>query len=96
MAEYKANRDTDANIAGGIASGGAVSVLINGLKAGIPNMSVSSHAPCPFPVIHCAAKTVSTCESVLYEGKKALRTSADSDDCSHPRADGSDDVLIGT
>ena len=42
---WKAQRDKDPNSAGGIARGGAESVLINGRKAGIPQMDVTPHAP---------------------------------------------------
>jgi hypothetical protein len=92
---YKAQREYDPNTAGGIATNGAKSVLINGLPAGIPDMSVSPHAPCPIPGTHCNALTVSTCKSVIIEGKPALRTDVDIDTCGHPRSVGSPDVVIG-
>ena len=93
---WKAQRDKDPNSAGGIARGGAESVLINGRTAGIPQMDVTPHAPCFVPdPPHCAAKTVSTCKSVIIEGKPALRTKIDKDTCGHPRAVGSEDVIIG-
>ncbi len=93
---WKAQRDKDPNSAGGIAQGGAESVLINGRKAGIPQMDVTPHSPCWVPVpSHCSAKTVSTCKSVIIEGKSALRTKIDKDTCGHPRAVGSEDVIIG-
>lgn len=95
MASYKAQREGDPNTAGGIALGGAISVLINGRPAGIPDMTVTPHAPCPTVSVHCSAKTVSTCQSVLIEGRPALRTDIDKDTCAHPRAMGSEDVLIG-
>ena len=93
---WKAQRDKDPNSAGGIARGGAESVLINGRKAGIPQMDVTPHFPCWVPqTAHCSAKTVSTCKSVIIEGKPALRTKVDYDTCGHPRAVGSEDVIIG-
>jgi hypothetical protein len=93
---WKAQRDKDPNSAGGIAQGGAESVLINGRKAGIPEMDVTPHSPCWVPVpSHCSAKTVSKCKSVIIEGKPALRTKIDKDTCGHPRAVGSEDVIIG-
>ena len=96
MASYKAQREGDPNTAGGIALNGAKSVLINGRPAGVPDMTVTPHSPCEVPVPpHCNAKTVSTCQSVLIEGKPALRTDVDKDTCNHPRAMGSEDVLIG-
>lgn len=95
MASYKAQREGDPNTAGGIAIGGAVSVLINGRPAGVNNMTVTPHPSCPTIPSHCSAKTVSTCQSVLIEGLKALRTDVDKDTCAHPRAMGSVDVLIG-
>jgi len=96
MSGWKAQREKDPNTAGGIATGGAKSVLINGRKAGVPDMSVTPHAPCPNPGSHCSALTVSTCESVIIEGKPALRTDVDIDTCGHPRAVGSPDVIVGS
>lgn len=96
MASYKAQREGDPNTAGGIVQGGAESVLINGRKAGVPDLKVTQHPPCQVPVPpHCKAITVSDCKSVLIEGKPALRTDVDKDTCLHPRAMGSIDVLIG-
>jgi len=97
MSGWKAQREKDPNTAGGIATGGAKSVLINGREAGVPNMTVTPHSPCELPSPpHCNAVTVSTCKSVIIEGKPALRTDVDIDTCGHPRAVGSPDVIVGS
>jgi hypothetical protein len=95
MADHRAQRFGDPNVAGGVMLGGARSVLTNNRLAGIPGMPVTPHFPCPKKKIHCAAITVSTCRSVRIENKPALRTDVDRDTCAHKRAGGSFDVYIG-
>lgn len=90
-------RQGDANAAGGVAQGGASSVLVNGRPVMIPGMSVTPHPCCGrrgCPPIHCSATTAGGSSSVLVEGKPVILT-GDADTCGHVRAGGSTDVLVG-
>lgn len=89
-------RQGDVNSAGGVAMGGASSVLVNGRPIMVTGMSVSPHPCCGrkgCPPIHCSATTVGT-GSVLAEGKAIVLT-GDVDTCGHARVGGSADVSIG-
>lgn len=90
-------RISDANSAGGVATGpGAPSVIINGRKACTNGASVTPH-PC-WPKAGCAphasAKTANGNTSVLAEGI-AMNAKGNSDTCGHGRATCSADVIIG-
>jgi uncharacterized Zn-binding protein involved in type VI secretion len=92
----KAQRQGDPNVAGGLATKGENSVLINGRPAAIPNGKVTPHPPCsPRNPIHCVAVTRGGSRSVFVNGKPLL-TSGDSDTCAHGRSSsGSADVRVG-
>lgn len=90
-------RQGDANTAGGVAQGGASSVLVNGRPIMVTGQSVSPHPCCGqkrCPPIHCSATTQGGSSTVLAEGKPVVFT-GDVDTCGHARAGGSADVLVG-
>jgi uncharacterized Zn-binding protein involved in type VI secretion len=90
-------RQGDANSAGGVAQGGASSVLVNGRPIMVPGMSVTPHPPCgqkKAPPIHCNATTSGGSGTVKAEGKPVIMT-GDVDTCGHARSGGSSDVTIG-
>lgn len=90
-------RQGDANTAGGIAQGGAPSVLVNGRPIMVTGMSVTPHPCCGrkgCPPIHCHATTKGGSSSVMAEGKPVIFT-GDIDTCGHARAGGSTDVMVG-
>lgn len=84
----------DANNQGGVISGGAASVRIEGRPASLTGDAVSAHFCCGrrgCPPVHCSAKTVGGSETVRAEGKPLVRT-GDPDTCGHPRAGGAASV----
>lgn len=90
-------RQGDVNTAGGVAQGGASSVLVNGRPIMIPGMSVTPHPCCGqkrCPPIHCHATTAGGTSSVMAEGKPVILT-GDIDTCGHARAGGSSDITVG-
>jgi uncharacterized Zn-binding protein involved in type VI secretion len=92
----KAQRQGDANQAGGLIRSGEKSVLINGRPAAVPSTSVTPHPPCgPRNPIHCVATTKGGSKTVKVNGKPLL-TSSDSDTCAHGRTtSGSANVRVG-
>jgi len=89
-------RQGDVNSAGGVAKGGAPSVLVNGRPIMVTGMAVTSHTCCGrkgCPPIHCHATTKGS-GSVMAEGKAIVLT-GDIDSCGHARVGGSSDVSIG-
>ena len=92
----KAQRQGDANQAGGLIRSGEKSVLINGRPAAVPQTSVTPHPPCnPRNRIHCVAVTRGGSKSV-FVNKKPLLTSSNSDTCGHGRSSsGSANVRVG-
>lgn len=90
-------RRGDANTAGGVAQGGASSVLVNGRPIMVPGQSVTPHPCCGrkgCPRIHCHATTAGGSGTVFAEGKPVIFT-GNADTCGHPRAGGSGDVIVG-
>jgi len=90
-------RQGDVNSAGGVAQGGAPSVLVNGRPIMVTGMSVTPHPCCGqkrCPPIHCNATTRGSSNSVMAEGKIIVLT-GDIDTCGHARVGGSSDVSIG-
>ena len=92
---FPAQRLGDVNSAGGANTLGAISVMINGVPAGMPGGMVTPHPPCPTVPSHCSANTVSSCTSVILEFRPMLRTDIDFDTCAHPRTGGALDVFVG-
>lgn len=92
-----AQRQGDANGAGGVAQGGAATVFVNGRPLMTSGQSVTPHPCCGrkgCPPIHCSATTTGGSGTVFAEGKPVIRT-GDADACGHARAGGSGDVLVG-
>ena len=89
-------RKGDVNSAGGVATQGAATVLVNGRGVVPPGSSVTPHPCCGAPgcAIHCAAVTTGGSSTVFAEGKPII-LKGDSDSCGHSRAQGSPDVFIG-
>jgi uncharacterized Zn-binding protein involved in type VI secretion len=87
--------DGDTNSAGGVVSGGAASVRVNGKSVTLEGNPVSSHAPWgkPHPP-HQAATTTGGSGSVRAGGIGIVTTGC-ADTCGHPRVGGSSDVRIG-
>jgi len=87
------HRIGDPNDAGGVIINPlTVSVFANGLLVAVVGATVASHAPCPYPPIHCAAVVVTGSPDVIAEGISVART-GDLDSCAHTRASGSPDVI---
>lgn len=89
-------RQGDVNTAGGVAQGGASSVLVNGRPIMVTGMSVTPHPCCGqkrCPPIHCRATTSGGSSTVFAEGKPVIFT-GNADTCGHTRAGGSADVLV--
>lgn len=87
----------DRNDAGGVILTGDPTVLVNGRPVATLGASVSPHPCCGqkgCPPIHCAAKTTSKNSKILVGGKPII-TTGDLDTCSHARASGSPDVIVG-
>jgi hypothetical protein len=87
----------DQNSAGGVITNGDNSVMINGRAVAVQGSSVSPHPCCGqkgCPPTHCNAKTQTTNSTVLVNGVPLILTD-DKDTCSHPRASGSPNVLVG-
>lgn len=89
-------RKGDVNSAGGVATDGASTVLVNGRGVVYPGVSVTPHPCCGAPgcEIHCVAVTSGGSSSVIAEGRPFIMV-GDSDTCGHPRATGSPDVIVG-
>ena len=88
-------RQGDVNSAGGVATMGASTVLVNGRPLVYPGVSVTPHPCCGSPGcgIHCSASTSGGSSTVFVEGKPVIRV-GDSDTCGHARAQGSPNVYI--
>jgi uncharacterized Zn-binding protein involved in type VI secretion len=87
----------DRNTAGGIATRGDSSVLVNGRPVVTIGSRVTPHPCCGAkgcPPIHCSASTTSTNFTVLVKGRP-ITTAGDVDTCGHSRSSGSSDVLVG-
>ena len=90
-------RRGDANSAGGVATQGAATVLVNGRGVVPPGASVTPH-PCGGSKgcnAHCNARTTGGSATVFAEGKPIILV-GDSDTCGHARAQGSPNVFIGS
>jgi len=89
-------RKGDVNSAGGVATQGAATVLVNGRGVVFPGSSVTPHPCCGSKGcnVHCSAVTTGGSPTVLAEGRKIILV-GDSDSCGHPRVTGSATVLIG-
>jgi uncharacterized Zn-binding protein involved in type VI secretion len=90
-----AQRQGDANGAGGVNTGGVSSVRVNGRPIVIPGISVSPHPCCGRRgcAKHCSAKTTGGSATVRAGGKAVIRT-GDSDTCGHARIGGSANVRV--
>jgi len=87
----------DKNEQGGIILNGENSVLVNGRPIAVFGSKVTPHPCCGqqgCPPVHCNATTTSTNGTVLAGGKPVV-TVGDKDTCTHPRQNGSTDVVIG-
>jgi uncharacterized Zn-binding protein involved in type VI secretion len=91
MAGRPAQRQGDANEAGGLIKLGVPSVRINGLPAATLGSPVSPHLPCPLGTSHCNAKTSIGARTVRVNGKPLILT-GNKDTCDHARVGGSPDV----
>jgi uncharacterized Zn-binding protein involved in type VI secretion len=91
MAGKPAQRQGDANAAGGVVKGGESSVRINGRPAATLGLPVSPHLPCPLKTSHCTAKTSMGAQTVRVNGKPLILT-GNKDTCDHARVGGSPDV----
>ena len=90
-------RRGDANSAGGVATQGAATVLVNGRGVVPPGASVTP-PPCSGSKgcnAHCNARTTGGSATVFAEGKPIILV-GDSDTCGHARAQGSPNVFIGS
>jgi uncharacterized Zn-binding protein involved in type VI secretion len=90
-----AQRQGDANSAGGVCTTGVSSVRVNGRPIVVPGMSVSPHPCCGLRgcAKHCLAKTVGGSRTVRAGGKAVVRT-GDADTCGHARIGGSTNVGV--
>jgi uncharacterized Zn-binding protein involved in type VI secretion len=89
----------DKNEQGGVILNGENSVLVNGRPIAVFGSKVTPHPCCGTPnrpdcAVHCNATTTSTNGTVLAGGKPVV-TVGDKDTCTHPRKNGSSDVVIG-
>lgn len=89
-------RRGDQNSAGGVATQGAATVLVNGRGVVPPGSSVTPHPCCGSKGcnVHCSAVTTGGSSTVFAEGKPII-LKGDSDSCGHSRAQGSPNVFIG-
>jgi uncharacterized Zn-binding protein involved in type VI secretion len=90
-------RTGDINSAGGAATRGSSSVLVNGRGIVFPGSPVSPHPCCGSDGCHahCAATVVGPGSStVICENKPVIRQ-GDSDSCGHSRQTGSSNVICG-
>lgn len=85
----------DANSAGGIAKRGQRTVLANGRPVVPPGSSVTPHPCCGAKGCgaHCGARTTAGSTTVLAEGRPIVYVGSP-DTCGHPRATGSQTVLV--
>lgn len=91
-----AQRQGDANSAGGVATSGIGSVRVNGRPIVVNNIRVTAHPCCGrrgCPPIHCHAVTSNGSGTVRAGGIPVIRT-GDNDTCGHPRVGGSGDVRV--
>ena len=87
----------DRNNVGGVILNGDNTVLVNGRAIAVQGASISPHPCCGAkgcPPIHCSAKTQANTSTVLVNGLPLILTN-DNDTCSHTRAGGSPDVIVG-
>lgn len=86
----------DPNAAGGIITGGAFTVRVNGRAVAVTGIAVSPHPPCGArgQGAHCTASTTGGADTVRAEGKPILRAGQDVDTCGHVRQGGSPDVKV--
>ena len=91
-----AQRQGDANGAGGVATSGVPSVRINGRPVVVPSLSVSPQPCCGRRrcSIHCSAVTTGGSTNVRAGGRPVIRTSVDRDTCGHARSGGSPNVRV--
>ena len=82
----------DSNSAGGQATGGVVSVRVNGRPIIVAGNSVTPHAPWGPPHPPHAAATVKGGSATVRAGGKPVIRTGDTDTCGHPRSGGSSDV----
>ncbi len=89
-------RTGDINIAGGAATVGELSVLVNGRPVIGPGSPVTPHPCCGLPLcfIHCVAVTTIGSTSVTAGGKPIVYQGSP-DSCGHPRLTCSLDVNVG-
>lgn len=87
-------RKGDSNSAGGKATGGEKSFIVNRRSAVTVGTGVSAHKPCPIVPIHCNATTGGGNATFIINNKRANRKN-DPDSCGHARASGSPDFIIG-
>jgi len=93
----KVVRKGDANVAGGIAQGGAGTVTCEGSAVMLPGNPVTPH-PC-YPRKGCSKHATATTKggsgTVTVEGKPVIHT-GDTDTCGHKRASGAGTVTVGS
>lgn len=85
-------RQGDANGAGGVATGGVASVLVNGRPVVVNGIGVTAHLPFKGP--HLGPTTSGGLTNVLAGGIP-VNVQGNSDTCGHARADASSDVIAG-
>ena len=89
-------RNNDINTAGGMAIGGAPTVIVNGQSIMLPNQTVTPHPCCGSPGcgIHCNARTMGGSSTVIAESQAVIHVN-DHDTCGHKRSSPSPDVIVG-
>jgi len=92
MPQEPVHREGDRNTAGGAARVGAPSVLVNGLPIVIDGTGVTPHMPF-FPP-HLSTVTSNGLTNVIAE-YIPINVRGNMDQCGHPRADGSPNVVAG-
>jgi uncharacterized Zn-binding protein involved in type VI secretion len=87
----------DRNSAGGVILNGDATVLVNNRPVAVLGARITPHPCCGAkgcPPVHCSATTTTTNFSVLVNGKPVV-TLGDKDTCTHTRANGSTNVVVG-
>ena len=85
-------RQGDANSAGGVATGGVGSVLVNGKPIVVDGTAVTGHFP--FLFSHAGPNTASGLTTVLAGGIP-INIQGNPDTCGHTRSGSSSDVIAG-
>lgn len=82
-------RQGDKNSSGGVAAAGVTSVLVNNKPIVVTGTAVTSHSR-----KHNSPRTGAG-KSNVVAGNKPVNVIGNADTCGHPRADGSNNVIIG-